>query len=70
MIHLTGLDNKDFVLNADHIEKLQSVPETVITLTNGKKYLVKEEIDDIISRVLKYKREIYTLHNEYNAGGN
>ncbi|AVP54201.1 hypothetical protein K144313037_14750 [Clostridium tetani] len=70
MIHLTGLDNKDFVLNADHIEKLQSVPETVITLTNGKKYLVKEEIDDIISRVLKYKREIYTLHNEYNTGGN
>ncbi|CDI49798.1 flagellar FlbD family protein [Clostridium tetani] len=70
MIYLTGLDNKDFVLNADHIEKLQSVPETVITLTNGKKYLVKEEIDDIISRVLKYKREIYTLHNEYNTGGN
>ena len=53
MIYLTGLDNKAFVLNADHIEKLQSVPETVITLTNGKKYLVKEDIDDIINRVLK-----------------
>lgn len=64
MIKLTGLDNKDFVLNADHIEKLQSVPETVITLTNGKKYLVKENVDDIINRVLKYKRAIYTLHNE------
>ncbi|MBE6065272.1 flagellar FlbD family protein [Clostridium cochlearium] len=64
MIYLTGLDNKAFVLNADHIEKLQSVPETVITLTNGKKYLVKEDIDDIINRVLKYKRSIYTLHNE------
>lgn len=70
MIYLTGLDNKKFVLNADHIEKMKSVPETVITLTNGKKYLVKENVQDIINGVLKYKREIYTLHNEYNTGGN
>ena len=37
MIDLTGMNNKEFILNADHIEKIEEVPETLITLTNGKK---------------------------------
>ena len=36
MIEVTGLDNKEFVLNAEHIEKIEEVPETVITLVNNK----------------------------------
>lgn len=59
MIKLTGLDNKEMVLNADHIEKLEEVPDSVITLTNGKKYLVKESVDEIVNRVINYKRKIY-----------
>ena len=37
MIDLTGMNNKEFTLNAEHIEKVEEVPETIITLTNGKK---------------------------------
>jgi len=59
LIKLTGLDNKEMVLNADHIEKLEEVPDSVITLTNGKKYLVKESVDEIVNRVINYKRKIY-----------
>lgn len=61
MIKLTGLNRKEFILNADHIEKIEDVPETLITLTNGKKYLVLETIDDVIQEVCEYKRKIYRL---------
>ncbi|OAA89289.1 flagellar FlbD family protein [Clostridium coskatii] len=60
MIKLTGLDNKEFIINADTIEKLEAIPESLITLTNGKKYLVKESNEEIVEKVIKYKRKIYT----------
>jgi flagellar protein FlbD len=59
MIWLTGLNKKEFVLNSDLIEKIEEVPESMITLTNGKKYLVTESVEEIIKKVVKYKRGIY-----------
>ncbi len=59
MIKLIGLDNKSFVINADQIEKLEQIPESVITLINGRKYLVKESNDEIIEKVIQYKRKIF-----------
>jgi flagellar protein FlbD len=59
MIWLTGLNKKEFVLNSDLIEKIEEVPESMITLTNGKKYLVTESVEEIIKEVVKYKRGIY-----------
>lgn len=61
MINLTGLNNKQLYLNADHIEKIERVPETIITLTNGKKYIVLETPEEVINRVIEYKRKIFTL---------
>lgn len=61
MIKLTGLNNKEFVLNADHIEKVEEVPECIITLINGKKYLVLGTSEDIIRKVIEYKNKIYTV---------
>lgn len=62
MIEVTGLDNKKIILNADHIEKMESVPESVITLINGRKYLVKESIEIIVEKVILYKRNIFTVN--------
>ena len=59
MIKVVGLDSKEYIINADHIEKLEQIPESVITLTNGKKYLVKESNDEIVRKVIEYKRKIY-----------
>lgn len=59
MIWLTGLNQKEFVLNSDLIEKIEEVPESMITLTNGKKYLVTESVEEIIKKVANYKRGIY-----------
>ena len=60
MIDVTGMNNVEFTLNADHIEKIEEVPETIITLTNGKKYIVLESLDEVKDEVIKYKNRIYT----------
>lgn len=60
MIDLTGMNNKEFTLNADHIEKVEIVPETLITLTNGKRYIVLESIEEVKDAVIKYKNKIFT----------
>ena len=61
MIDLTGMNNKEFVLNADHIEKIEAVPETIITLTNGKKYIVLESVDEVKDAVIRYNNRIFTF---------
>jgi len=60
MIDVTGMNHEKFILNADHIEKIEEVPETIITLTNGRKYIVLESIDDVKNSVIKYKNKIFT----------
>lgn len=60
MIDLTAMNKVKFTLNEDHIEKMESVPETVITLVNGKKYIVLESIDEVKDKIVKYKKRIFT----------
>jgi flagellar protein FlbD len=59
MIKLTGLNNKEIILNAEHIEKLEAVPESLITLINGNKYIVLESTEEIINKVIEYKNKIF-----------
>ncbi|GKU23579.1 flagellar FlbD family protein [Clostridium folliculivorans] len=61
MINVTGMNNQEFVLNAEHIEKIEEVPETIITLTNGKKYIVLETVEEVVDKVIRYKNKIFTL---------
>jgi flagellar protein FlbD len=56
MIKVTRLDDSPLVINADLIELVESIPETIISLTTGKKIMVKESVDDIIARVAQFKR--------------
>lgn len=60
MIDLTSMSGKKFILNADHIEKIEEMPETIITLTNGKKYIVLESIEEVKNAVIEYKNRIFT----------
>lgn len=61
MIKLTGFNGKEFILNAEHIEKIEEVPECLITLINGKKYMVKEDCQEVIDKVIEYKKRIFSL---------
>lgn len=59
MINLKSMNGKEFILNAEHIEKIENVPETLITLVNGKKYIVIEESEEVIRRIIEYKNKIF-----------
>ena len=59
MVELTKLNGIPFVLNSDLIETVEETPDTVITLTNGKKIIVKERRQEVKNLVKSYKRDIY-----------
>ncbi len=60
MIKVTRLSHdRDYVLNAELIESIEETPDTVITLINGKKLLVEEGMDEIVRRVMDYRRAIF-----------
>ena len=56
MIALRRINGKEFVLNVDFIESVESTPDTVVTLTTGKKILVRNSIEDIVRKTIKYKQ--------------
>jgi flagellar protein FlbD len=64
MIWLTRLNGDRFVLNADHIEIVEAKPDTTILLTNGDKYIVKEEVEEVIKEVIEYKKRIFCRFEE------
>ena len=61
MIEVTRLKGSTIIINAELIEMIEETPDTVITLTSGKKYIVNESGKDIIDLVIDYKRKIHTL---------
>jgi flagellar protein FlbD len=58
MIQLTRLNNQPMALNSDLIKFVEQAPDTVITLTTGEKLVVRESADEIIQRVVKFRREV------------
>jgi flagellar protein FlbD len=58
MIHLTRLNQVPLVVNADLIEHIEMTPDTVIALTSGQKILVRESADEIIEKVIRFRRSV------------
>ncbi|AVX20765.1 MULTISPECIES: flagellar FlbD family protein [Carboxydocella] len=58
MIKVTRLNGKEFVVNCEQIEFIEQTPDTVISLVSGKKVVVQESVDEIIGKVIHYKRQI------------
>jgi flagellar protein FlbD len=59
MIRLTRINHVPLVLNADLIEHMETTPDTVVSLTNGQKFVVLESTEDIIRSVIEFRRQIY-----------
>ena len=47
-----------FILNAEIIETIEETPDTVVTLINGKKLIVDEPMDEVVRRVMAYRRAL------------
>ena len=58
MITLTRLNEIEFYLNPDHIELIEETPDTVISLSNGRKFVVLESADQVVEKMLDYRRRI------------
>jgi flagellar protein FlbD len=58
MIRLTRINRAPLVLNSDLIEHMEATPDTVIALTNGQKLVVLESADEVIRKVIEYRRLI------------
>jgi flagellar protein FlbD len=58
MIRLTRLNHAPLVLNSDLIEHMETTPDTVITLTTGQKLMVLESAEDVVARVIEFRRAI------------
>ena len=56
MIHVTRLNHAPLVLNSDLIEHIETTPDTVVSLTNGQKYVVKESAEEIVEKVVEFRR--------------
>mgnify|MGYP004513597645 CR=1 FL=1 len=56
MIFLTRLDGKQFLLNELMIETVSETPDTVIVLSNGHNYIVRESMKELQTKILEYNR--------------
>lgn len=61
MIELTKINGAPIVLNSDLIEYIEETPDTVITMTNGEKIVVKDRMVEIIEKVVRFRRVISGL---------
>lgn len=72
MIIVTRLNDTQFYLNPHLIECMEETPDTVITLTTGKKLIVRDKADAIIKKIIEYRKivsniDVKSIKREYNT---
>lgn len=55
------LNNSELVINAHHIESIEATPDSIITLSNDKKIIVRESISELIDKIIEYQQKIFQL---------
>ncbi|MGO9648760.1 MAG: flagellar FlbD family protein [Terriglobales bacterium] len=67
MIQLTRLNNSSLIVNSDLIKFVEQSPDTVITLLNGEKIIVRESAEQVLERIVQFRRAV--LQNAQAAAG-
>ena len=60
MIYVKRLNNKPLYINSDLIEFIEETPDTVISLTTGKKMVVEDSASDILGKIIEFRKRLYT----------
>jgi flagellar protein FlbD len=68
VVTLTRIGGSVFALNSDLIERVDSTPDTVITLIDGTQYLVREPLDEVVDRVRRYRGSVIAAASNGDAG--
>ncbi len=58
MLQLTRLNGPVFALNPDLIERAEATPDTVVTLVNGSKYVIRESLEELTALIRAYRADI------------
>lgn len=64
MIKLKKLNGKEFILNCELIESIASTPDTVITTVDGKVFVVKDEVENIVEKVIEFKGRVIQFNKD------
>ena len=59
MITVSRLDGSEVVVNAELIELVEAIPDTHLTMMDGKRLIVREAPEEIVARVISYRRSAY-----------
>ena len=58
MIKLHKLNGVEIIINAELIESVEATPDTVINLSTGNRFLVKDSVQEVVDKALEYKKKI------------
>jgi flagellar protein FlbD len=59
MIHLTRINGQVITLNDDLIEVIETTPDTLICMSTGKKFIVQESEDEVVTRIVAFRRRCF-----------
>ncbi|MDQ7772130.1 MAG: flagellar FlbD family protein [Elusimicrobiales bacterium] len=66
MIRLQKLNGTEVVVNAELIESVEAAPDTVINLATGNRFLVKDSVDEVVAKVIEYRKKVYAEKKAVN----
>ena len=66
MIRVSKLNKEEFYINPHLIETIEKTPDTVVTLTTNKKYVVAETAEEMLAEIVEYYRIINTVPPQIN----
>jgi len=64
LIKLTRINGEEFVVNAEMIQYVEEKPDTIVTLLNKERFIVKEKMDEVIRRIIEYGRALRSFPPE------
>jgi flagellar protein FlbD len=64
MIKVTRLNGKEYFINPHQIESIEIRPDTTMMMLSGKSVVVKEGVDEVIDRIVEYRKRIGGFKNE------
>ena len=59
VIKVTNINGVEYYLNCEKIEMIEMIPDTLITLRDGKKYYVRETPEELVEKIIEYKKRIF-----------
>lgn len=58
MIKLSRINGAEVTVNAELIETIEATPDTIVSLTTGKRLMVVESVDQVVEKVVAYRRAL------------